>query len=542
MDHNSPTSQRLAAVFLFGLALITYLPSLGNGFIWDDDAYVQHNPTLRSASGLLQIWTEPTSTPQYYPLVYTTFWVEHNLWGDRPLGYHIDNMLLHALGAVLLWRLLKRLKIPLPWLAAAIFAVHPINVESVAWITERKNVLSGVFYFVAFGTYLDAVESVTLNRRRYAAALAFFLLALFSKTVIAAFPAAVLLVLWWKRGKLTGKEIGPLLPFFVVGIALGSFTGYLERTHIGAHGVEWSSLTPIDRLLIAARAVWFYAGKLAVPIKLTFIYPRWSIDPHDIFQWIYLIALVAVVIMLWRLRTRISRGPLTAVLFFIGTLFPALGFVNVYPMRYSFVADHFQYLAGIGLIVLFTATLVALVRSAGLRTAIATVVIAMLVVLSFSQQSIYKDGEALWRDTIAKNSNSWMAHANLGHVLHAQGRDEEGWQEDQLALALAPNLAEPHFTVAIGDAIHGDLDGTIRQCRAAIAIDPDYAPAYANLAKALLSQNKVAEALEAANQAVQVAPDYALGHFELAQVLEQMGNLPQAAQEYQAAARLGMQQ
>jgi tetratricopeptide (TPR) repeat protein len=352
----------------------------------------------------------------------------------------------------------------------------------------------------------------------------------------------MLLVLWWKREKLTRKEIVPLLPFFVVGIALGSITGYLERTHIGAHGVEWSSLTPVDRLLIATRALWFYAGKLALPIKLTFVYPRWSIDPHDVAQWIYPAAIAAVLVQLWRLRNRIGRGPLTAVLFFIGTLFPALGFVNVYPMRYSFVADHFQYLAGIGLIVLFTAILVALVRSAGLRKAIATVDIAMLAVLSFSQQSIYKDGEALWRDTIAKNSNSWMAHANLGHVLHAQGRDEQGWQEDQLALALAPNLAEPHFTVAIGDAVHGDLDGTIRQCRAAIAIDPDYAPAYANLAKALLSQNKVSEALDAANKAVKVAPDYALGHFELARALEQTGNLPQAALEYQAAARLGIQQ
>jgi tetratricopeptide (TPR) repeat protein len=541
VDHNSPTSQRLAAVFLFGLALITYLPSLGNGFIWDDDAYVQHNLTLRSASGLWQIWTEPTSTPQYYPLVYTTFWVEHHLWGDQPLGYHIDNMLLHALGAVLLWRLLKRLKIPLPWLAAGIFAVHPINVESVAWITERKNVLSGVFYFLAFRAYLDAIESTTLNRRLYAAALMFFLLALFSKTVTATFPAAVLLVLWWKRGKLTRKEIVPLLPFFVVGIALGSVTGYLERTHIGAHGVEWSSLTPLDRLLIAARAVWFYAGKLALPITLIFIYPRWLIDPHEVVQWIYPVALAVVLISLWRLRTRIGRGPLTAILFFIGTLFPALGFVNVYPMRYSFVADHFQYLAGIGLIVLFTA-LVAMMQATGLRMIIASLVIATLATLSFRQEFIYKDGETLWRDTIAKNPDSWMAHANLGHVLHAEHRDVEGWQEDQLALALAPNLAEPHFTVAIGDGVHGDLDSAIRECRAAIAIDPDYAPAYANLAKALLSQNKVSEALDAANRAVKVAPDYALGHFELARALEQIGNLPQAAQEYQAAARLGMQQ
>jgi protein O-mannosyl-transferase len=538
VDHKVSTSPKLAAALLLALTLLVYLPSLSNGFIWDDDAYVQHNPTLHSAAGLWQIWSEPIATPQYYPLVYTTFWIEYQLWGDRPLGYHVDNVLLHALGAALLWRLLKRLKIPWPWLTAAIFAVHPINVESVAWITERKNVLSGVFYFLAFGTYLDVVESTTLNRRRYAAALVFFLLALFSKTVTATFPAAVLLVLWWKHGKLTSKDIFPLLPFFALGIALGSVTEYLERTQIGAHGVEWSSLTPIDRLLIAARAVWFYAGKLVLPIKLTFIYPRWLIDAHNLRQWIYPAALAVTMIMLWQLRSRIGRGPLTAILFFIGTLFPALGFVNVYPMRYSFVADHFQYLAGIGLITLFTAILVVVVTSPRLQIAIASLVIAALAVLSIRQQSIYKDSETLWRDTIAKNPNSWMAHANLGHTLHAQHRDEEGWQEDQLALALAPNLAEPHFTAAFGHAIHGDLDGAVRECRAAIAIDPTYAPAYATLAQALLGQGKLTEAIDAANQAVRLAPNLASGHLELAHALERTGNLLQAAEEYQAYDRL----
>ncbi len=533
MDHKVSTSPKLAAILLAALTLLIYLPSLGNGFIWDDDAYVQHNPTLRSATGLWQIWAEPTATPQYYPLVYTTFWIEYQLWGDRPLGYHVDNILLHALGAVLLWQLLKRLKIQLPLLAAAIFAVHPINVESVAWITERKNVLSGVFYLLAFGIYLDAIEVTKLDRRRYIVALVLFLLAVFSKTVTATFPAAVLVVLWWKRGKLTRKDVIPLLPFFIVGIALGSVTGYLERTHIGAHGTEWSSLTPIDRLLIAARAVWFYAGKLALPLKLTFIYPRWSIDAHDLRQWIYPAALVAIVILLWQLRNRIGRGPLTAVLFFIGTLFPALGFVNVYPMRYSFVADHFQYLAGIGLIALFSAILVVVVRPSTLRIAIASLIIAALAVLSIRQQSIYKNSEVLWRDTIAKNPNSWMAHANLGHVLHAQHRDEEGWHEDQAALALAPNLAEPHFTAAFGYANHGDLEGAARESRAAIAIDPNYAPAYATLAEALLNLGKLTEALDAANQAVRLEPKLALGHLALAQSLEKSGNLLQAAKEYQ---------
>ena len=468
-----------AAVLLALLTLIVYLPSLSNGFIWDDDSYVQKNPTLRSAEGLWKIWTQPTATPQYYPLVHTSFWFEYQMWEDRAIGYHIDNILLHTLGAILLWLLLSRLKIPLPWLAAAIFAVHPINVESVAWITERKNVLSGVFYFLAFGTYLDAIEGTTIKRRSYVLSFLFFLLALFSKTVTATFPAAMLVVLWWKRGKLTWKDVVLLLPFFVISMALGSLTGYLENTHIGAHGREWSSLTPIDRVLIASRAVWFYAGKLILPIKLTFIYPRWQIDAHDLRLWIYPMALAAALAALWR----IGRGPLAAGLFFIGTLFPALGFANVYPMRYSFVANHFQYLAGIGLIVLFTATMAAVIRWPLVRSIVAGILLTTLAILSIRQQSIYRDRETLWRDTISKNPGSWMAHANLGHVLHEQGHDPEGWDEDRTALALAPNIAEPHFTVGIGDAVHGDLDSAIREFRAAIAIDPGYAPAYANLAK-----------------------------------------------------------
>jgi protein O-mannosyl-transferase len=534
VDHKKTISRILPAIALALLTLIVYLPSLGNGFIWDDDSYVQKNLTLRSGEGLWEIWTQPTATPQYYPLVYTSFWFEYQLWGERATVYHIDNIALHALGAILLWLLLSRLKIPLPWLAAAIFAVHPINVESVAWITERKNVLSGVFYFLAFGTYLNAIEGTTINRRSYALSFLFFLLALFSKTVTATFPAAMLVVLWWKRGKLTWKDVLPLLPFFVIGIVLGSLTGYLENTHIGAHGTEWSSLTPIDRVLIAARAVCFYAGKMVLPIKLTFIYPRWQIDAQDLRLWIYPVAVAAAIAGLWR----IGRGPLAAGLFFIGTLFPALGFANVYPMRYSFVADHFQYLAGIGLIVLFVATLAAAAHSHVLRASIGGLVLIALAALSIGQQLIYKDRETLWRDTISKNPGSWMAHANLGHVLHEQGHDPEGWDEDRAALALAPNVAEPHFTVGIGDAVHGDLDGAIREFRAAVAIDPGYAPAYANLAKALLQQNKVPEAMDAANQAVRVAPDYGMGHLELAQVLERMGNLQQAAVEYQTAERL----
>ena len=242
------------------------MPALRGGFTWDDDAYVTNNITLRSAPGLSRIWGQLTATPQYYPLVFTSFWLEYHLWGLNPLGYHIVNVLLHTLAAMLLWRVLVRLQVPGAWLAAGIFALHPVAVESVAWVTERKNVLSAVFYFAAALAYLRWQERETSDRganAHYFLSLTLFICALFSKTVTASLPAALLLVMWWKRGRVAGRDVRPLVPFFVAGAALALVTAWLERTHVGASGPDWA-LSFLDRCLIAGRALWFYAGKLLV--------------------------------------------------------------------------------------------------------------------------------------------------------------------------------------------------------------------------------------------------------------------------------------
>ena len=347
----------ILGLFLVAATVLAYQPVWHAGFIWDDDVYVTNNLTLRSVDGLRQIWCKLTATPQYYPLVHTSFWLEYHLWGLNPVGYHVVNVLLHALAAILLWRVLVRLQLPGAWLAAGIFALHPVAVESVAWVTERKNVLAAVFYFAAALAYLRgrrrermAESKSGVSLRWYFLAFALFVAALLSKTTACSLPAAMLLVIWWKRGRIAGRDVWPLLPFFAAGVALGLVTSWLERTHVGAQGPEWAFSFP-ERCLIAGRAVWFYAGKLFWPANLTFIYPRWQINTGAWWQWIFPVAALAVVAVLWRLRRRIGRGPLVAVLFFGGTLLPALGFTNVYPMRYSFVADHFQYLASVGLIV-----------------------------------------------------------------------------------------------------------------------------------------------------------------------------------------------
>jgi hypothetical protein len=242
------------------LVILVYLPALRNGFIWDDDSYVTENPTLRDLSGLRRIWFEMGAVPQYYPMVHTTFWLEYHLWGLNPVGYHLINVLLHATAAILLWQVLQRSQIRGAWLAAVIFALHPIEVESVSWVTECKNVLSAVFYFAAALAYLrfDALmEAGGSNRQRwcwYLGALLLLLAALLSKTVTGSLPAALLLLCCWKKGRVHWGDTLPLLPFFVLGAGLGLLTAEMEKYHVGAQGADWS-LTFTDRCLIASRAL-----------------------------------------------------------------------------------------------------------------------------------------------------------------------------------------------------------------------------------------------------------------------------------------------
>ena len=394
------------------------------GFIWDDDSYVTNNTPLRTVDGLRGIWGKPGTTIQYYPLVFTSFWVEYQVWKLQPLGYHLVNVLLHALNAVLLWRVLRRLEIPGAWWAAAIFALHPVGVESVAWITERKNVLSGLFYLLAVLAYLrfrplTAGEPARApDWRLYWLALGLFVCALFSKTVTCSLPAVLLLLVWWKNGRVERRDVLALAPLFVLGAASGFMTTWMEKHSVGASGAEWA-LSFVQRCLVAGRALWFYTGKLFWPRHLTFIYPRWEIDASVAWQYLFPVAALVVLIALWLLRSRIGRGPLVAVLFFAGTLVPALGFFDVFPFRYSYVADHFQYLACIGLISLAVSMGTAICRRAGtwgrtLGMVAAAIVMLILGVSTWRQARIYQDLTTLWRDTLMKNPQCWMAHANLG--------------------------------------------------------------------------------------------------------------------------------
>jgi len=519
------------------LVFLAYLPALRGGFIWDDDAYVTHNPTLHDLGGLQRIWFELGAVPQYYPMVHTTFWLEYHLWGLHPVGYHLINVLLHAAAAIFLWQVLLRLRIRGAWLAAVLFALHPVCVESVAWITERKNVLSAVFYFTAALAFLRFValeEPDGPNRLRwywYLGALVLFMAALLSKTVTCTLPAALLLVCWWKKGRVQRGEILPLLPFFALGVGLGLITAWMEKFHVGAQGAEWS-LTFADRCLIAGRALWFYAGRLVWPAHLTFIYPRWKIEPEVWWQWLFPVAAVGVVAGLWLARRRIGKGPLVAVLFFAGTLGPALGFVNVYPMRFSFVADHFQYLASVGLITLCAVGLARMPR------VMPATLVVLLGALTWQQAGIYRNLETLWRDTLANNPDCWMAHNNLGKYLINEGRIEEAMEHYHKAIQINPNNPEGLTGLGIALAAKGRFDEEIENYRKAIQINPDFYGAPYNLGIALAARGQFDEAIENYYKAIQINPNSFNALNNLGNALAAKGRFDEAIKNYRQAIQI----
>ncbi len=527
------------AIALLIVTLTAYSPAWNGKPIWDDDVHLTR-PDLRSLNGLAQIWTHLGSTQQYYPVVHTVFWAEHRIWGDTPLYYHLANILLHVVAALLLVGILKQLRVPGPWFAGAIFALHPVQVESVAWMSELKNTLSAVFFLSAVYVYLRFDR--TRERGAYAAAFALFLLGLCSKSVIAILPAIILVVLWWKRGKLSWKgDVLPLAPFFALGISAGLFTAWVERSVIGAEGKTFD-LSLIDRGLVAGRVFWFYLAKLFWPDELTFVYPRWQISPAVWWQWLFPIALILLLATLWIFRKR-SRAPLAAVLLFLGMLFPVLGFLNVYPFLYSFVADHFQYLACIGIITLTASGLTLLLDLAppfGRRLGIAAglALLAVLAGLTWQQAHIYRDEETLWRVTISRNPDCWMAHNNLGDLFLKNGRLDEAILHYKETLAKRPDPEKAHYNLAAALVKAGKIDDAIQQYHTALELKPDYADAHYNLGGALVRNGQTDEAIKEYEKTLELRSNDVEAQNNLGGVLLAKGRVQEAIGHYQAALRL----
>jgi tetratricopeptide (TPR) repeat protein len=568
----------LLTVLLFASTLIAYFPAHAGGLLLDDDLHITA-PGLRSLGGLWRIWFDVGATQQYYPVLHSAFWLEHRLWGDAVAGYHLVNFLLHAGASCLVVVLMRRLRLPGAWLAAFVFALHPVCVESVAWIAEQKNTLSTVFALGAAVAYLDFDGS--RRPARYWLALGLFALALLSKTVVVTIPAALLVVAWWQRGRVDfRRDVLPLLPWFALGAAASLITFSVEHTLLAGVGAAFG-LAPVERILLAARALWFYAGELVWPSGLTFFYAKWHVSAAQWWQYLYPAAAVAVAGALWLLARR-RRGPLAAFLCFAGTLVPVLGFFNVEWFVFSYVADHLQYLSILCFVVPVAAALAmgAERLPAGVRRlayCAACGWVAVLGSLTWQQCGRYRDPVTFYRVALALNPESGAAHNNLGVVLEAlPGRMPEAIAEFKAALRLSPNAPEgqenlgaallkdparhaeaaEHLEIALrlrpgmkstqdrlAEALSdlpGRLPEAIAQYQASLQIDPKDPVDHNFLGAALMRDpSRLGEAEAQFEEALSLRPDYPEAHNNLGNALRRMpGRLNDAIGEFEEAVRL----
>ncbi len=553
------------------VTMLAYHPAWHGGVLWDDEAHIG-GPELRTLDGLRRIWFVPRTTQQYYPLLHTSYWLQQKLWGDSITGYHIVNLLLHIGCVVLVLRIVRFLRIPGAELAATIFALHPVNVETVAWIAERKNTLSGVFALAATLWYLRFDEN--RSRQSYALALGLFLLGLLSKTAIVTLPLALLVIFWWKRGAISWRhDVVPLIPFFFFSAAAGLMTRWVEYGNIG-YRARMLDLSLLDRCLIAGRAFWFYLWKLLWPSNLMFVYPRWEISAAVPWQYIFPLAVLVLLGILWSLR-RWSRTPLAGVLVYMVLLLPSLGFANIYFFLYSFVADHWQYLACLGIITPCASGIVLLATRlksgyAWLEPGVTLVIGGVLFLLTWQQSRMYNNAETLYRTTIAHNPACWLAydhlvdilyqanripeamnlfkdelrikpavaHYSLGNALLRKGRTSEAIDQFTEALRINPDYAEAHNNLGYALLVTGRTSAAIEQCREALRIDPTYAHAHNNLGNALAQTGRASEAIEHYKQTLRMNPNSADAHSDLGAALALMGRICEAIEELKAAVRI----
>jgi tetratricopeptide (TPR) repeat protein len=520
------------------ITLVVYIPAMRAGFVWDDDLFLTNNPLIKTDDGLYRFWftTEP---PDYFPLVSTSLWFEWRVWGMDATGYHVVNIVLHAISSMLIWLVLRRLKIPGAWLAALIFAIHPVNVESVARITERKNTQPMVFYLLTILLYLRFESDG--RRRWYVLALSAFLIALLSKTSVVMLPFVLLGCAWWQRGNIQRKDLVRSIPFFVMSGVLGLVTVWYQLNAIGGDIVRSGGFFP--RLAAAGWAVWFYVYKAIFPYKLSFVYPRWEIDPSSIVSYLPGLILVTCFVAFWRYRKGWGKAPLFALCYFVVTLFPVIGFFDINFMRYSLVTDHWQYTSIIGIIALVAGAAISMVKSwqgqlQKLACAAAVILVGVLSVLTWGQCHVYKDVEALWRDTISKNPNAWIAHNNLGSVLAAQGKFDEALIHCSEALQINPGHAWIHGALGVALAGKGRLDEAIDHFSQAVKLKPDFAKAYNDLGLALKRQGRLEKAAGQFYHAVRINPEYAEAHLNLGMLLAGQGKIEEALHHFSEAARI----
>lgn len=520
---------------------VAYAPALQGDFLWDDNANVVESQALRTWQGLQDIWTKPGAVWHYYPLYYSTLWLQFQLWELQPLGYHVVSVALHAFCAFLLGVFLRRLRMPGAYLAGWIFALHPLQVDSVAWITELKNILSCLFFLAALYVYFfppgaqkETERRDLLSPRLGWLAFLLYVCALLSKTIACCWPVAALLVLWWRNGRIARLDVLRLIPAFAVGLGFGLFTAWVEQHYGGAQGPEWQA-SLLERCLVAGRSFWFYLGKFLWPEPLIFIYPRWSINAGDWTQYAFPLAALALIFAAWKVRG-IDRGPLTAVLYYGAALFPAMGFFPVYFMRFSYVADHFQYLAGLSLAALAAATTTRVAASRPkLENVLYCSLVGLLGMLTFFHAFHYRNERNLWLDTVSKNPESWLAQNNLANELQAIGETEKAVSHFREALRLKPDYVEAHYNVALALESQGKLEPAAAHLLEALRLQPVLPSAMVNLGGIYLKQGKNKEGKALLEKAIEIKPQLVQAYVNLGSAYLSEGRTEEAARQFEKA-------
>ncbi len=516
----------LGAAALIVIGFVSFLPAVWAGFVWDDEL-VHSNPLLESANGLWRIWTDPYSSaekdPRYWPILYTSFWIEHQLWGAAPMGYHIVNLALHALNGVLVWILLRRLGVPGAWLAAAIFLAHPTRAEVAAWVIERKGLLSSTFYLLSCLAFLRFFD--TRKRGIHAVSLLLFVCAILTKPTTVTLPAALALWVWWKRDEPELRDWAALIPFFTVSAGAAAFTVWFA----GEFSLALPGLSPLERFLVSGRAIWFYAEKIVWPFHLMAIYPRWPIDTASAAPYLFPAAAFLAALGLWIARGSIGKAPLVALLYFILTLAPVLGVVEFSFMIESYVADRFLYLPGIAPIALICAAVAIGARRWGEASrqgvwALCAILIVGLGSLSWRQAALYHSLLTLFGHCVESNPESATAHNNYGYGLRDAGRLDEAIEHFARAAELRPGYATALNNLGAAYGKLGHFDEAIQHLEQAIEVRANYAEAHNNLANALCGKGRFEEASMHLQEALRIDPDYESARKNLALVEDMMRN------------------
>jgi tetratricopeptide (TPR) repeat protein len=517
----------LGAGLLLLAGLFIYWPALQGGWIWDDELEIAKNPVLTAAHGWWSIWLRPEG-PDYYPLKTSLQWCEWQLWGGQVLYYHLVSLGCHVLAAFLFWRVLGKLNIRGAYWAALIFVIHPLCVESVAWISELKNVMSLPLLLLAMGAFLDCEET---GRGRWRAPL-WFLAAMLTKSSVVMFPFVLLLYAWWRRGRIKRWDVQASLPFFGISLVLGVVTTWFQ-SHRAIAGMDLHLGGPLWRLGSAAMAVVFYFGKCLLPVVLMPIYPDWGAAAVGLQPALCSLLLLVAWALLGRQRQAYGRAAWFGGGFFLLNLLPVLGFIPMSYLRLSRVADHLCYLPLLGLVAL-AATGLSRRVSAGFIAGLCLV----LALVSREQAKIYRSPAAFWSAAVARNPAAWLAQNSLGSVLIGQGKLAAAETHFRAALQLKPDYAEAENNWGSGLLRFGRLEAAKVHLERAIRLQPDYAEAYNDLGDVYVQSGRYPQAIGAFGQAMGIKPDDAEAYSNRGLAFSSLGRQEAAIADFETALRL----